>query len=87
MFPLAMAVGEVYSNQQHDRDIINLGGTNDHVLDEVAAAWGVNDGVVPLLNDIVADRTPRIGAEKSEEGCLYPRFNHASPGNSTLGAI
>ena len=32
---------------------ISLGGTSDHVLDEITVTWGVNDGDVVLKIDII----------------------------------
>jgi len=41
--------GKVTISWNHDEGAVSLGGTGDHVLDEVAVTWSINDGVVPLL--------------------------------------
>mmetsp|Transcript_13879 Transcript_13879/g.17117 ORF Transcript_13879/g.17117 Transcript_13879/m.17117 type:complete len:249 (+) Transcript_13879:866-1612(+) len=43
--------GEVTICWHHDQGHIGLGGTGNHVLDEVTMAWGIDDGVVPLLGE------------------------------------
>ena len=43
--------GEVTISWHHDQSHIGLGGPGNHVLDEVTMAWGINDGVVPLLGE------------------------------------
>mmetsp|Transcript_76454 Transcript_76454/g.120632 ORF Transcript_76454/g.120632 Transcript_76454/m.120632 type:complete len:492 (-) Transcript_76454:62-1537(-) len=43
--------GEVTISWHHDQCHISLGGTGNHVLDEVTVAWGIDDGVVPLLGE------------------------------------
>ena len=43
--------GEVTVGRDHDHGDISLGGTGNHVLDEVAVARGIDDGVVPLLSE------------------------------------
>ena len=42
--------GEVTISWNHDEGAVSLGGTCDHVLDEVTVAWSINDCVVPLLS-------------------------------------
>merc|ERR1719329_341863 len=41
--------GEVTVSWHHDHRAVSLRGTSNHVLDEVAVARGIDDGVVPLL--------------------------------------
>jgi hypothetical protein len=41
--------GEVTISWHHEQAHIGLGGTGNHVLDEVTVTWGVNDCVVVLL--------------------------------------
>merc|ERR1719229_832238 len=43
--------GEVTIGWHHDQCHIGLGGTSDHVLDEVTVARSIDDGVVPLLGE------------------------------------
>ena len=43
--------GEVAIGRHHDQRHVGLGGTGDHVLDEVPVTRRVNDGVVPLLRE------------------------------------
>jgi len=38
--------GEVTIGRDHEKSNISLGGTGDHVLDEITMAWGINDGVM-----------------------------------------
>merc|ERR1712226_557719 len=50
---LVVALGdgrrEVSICWHHDQGHICLGCSGDHVLDEVAVAWRINDGVMPFL--------------------------------------
>ena len=39
---------------------IGLGGTGDHVLDEVTVTGGIDDGVVPLLREELLRRAPQL---------------------------
>merc|ERR1719378_680036 len=41
--------GEVTVGRHHQERDVGLGGTRDHVLDEVAVTRRIDDGVVPLL--------------------------------------
>merc|ERR1719401_1342319 len=41
---------EVAIGRHHDEGNVRLRGTSDHVLDEVAVAWGIDDGIMPLLS-------------------------------------
>jgi len=43
--------GEVTVSGNHEEAHISLGGTGNHVLDEIPVAGGINDGVVPLLGE------------------------------------
>merc|ERR1719460_957974 len=43
--------GEITVAWHHDHGDISLGGTGNHVLDEIAVTWGINDGVVPLVSE------------------------------------
>lgn len=38
--------GEVTVGWNHKKAHVGLGGTGDHVLDEITVTWGINDGVV-----------------------------------------
>jgi hypothetical protein len=38
--------GEVTIGWDHQKSDIGLGGTSDHVLDEITMTWGINDGVM-----------------------------------------
>merc|ERR1712232_894526 len=40
---------EVSVGGHHDQSNIRLGRTSDHIFDEVAMSWGVNNSVVPLI--------------------------------------
>jgi len=42
---------EVTVSWNHKESDVSLGGTGNHVLDEITMAWGINDGVVPLLSE------------------------------------
>mmetsp|Transcript_14645 Transcript_14645/g.39179 ORF Transcript_14645/g.39179 Transcript_14645/m.39179 type:complete len:521 (+) Transcript_14645:50-1612(+) len=50
---LVVALGdggrEITVGRDHDKRNVRLGSAGDHVLDEIAMAWGIDDGVVPLL--------------------------------------
>merc|ERR1719223_1965100 len=46
---LGNGCGEITVSRNHDQRHICLRGPSDHVLDEIAVARGINDGVVPLL--------------------------------------
>ena len=50
MVALGDGSGEVAVCQHDDQAHVSLRGTGDHVLDEVAVARGIDDGVVPLLS-------------------------------------
>jgi len=41
--------GEVSVGGNHEEGDVRLGGTGDHVLDEIAMSGGVNDGVMPTF--------------------------------------
>jgi len=43
--------GEVTVGGDHEQGDIGLRGAGDHVLDEVAVARGIDDGVVPLVGE------------------------------------
>merc|ERR1719199_812849 len=43
--------GEVTVGRHHQERDVGLGGTRDHVLDEVAVTRRIDDGVVPLLSE------------------------------------
>merc|ERR1719253_788243 len=43
--------GEVTISRDHDHGNIGLGGTGNHVLDEITVTRGIDDGVVPLRGE------------------------------------
>mmetsp|Transcript_33515 Transcript_33515/g.60545 ORF Transcript_33515/g.60545 Transcript_33515/m.60545 type:complete len:323 (+) Transcript_33515:704-1672(+) len=43
--------GEVTIGGNHEEADIGLGGTGNHVLDEISMARGINDGVVPVVGE------------------------------------
>ena len=51
---------EVPVGRDHDERNVGLSRTGDHVLDEVAVARGINDGVVPLLREELLRRAPTL---------------------------
>ena len=51
MVALGDGRGEVAIGGHHDESHVRLGGTGDHILDEVAVAGRIDDGVVPLLGE------------------------------------
>ena len=46
---LANCTGEVTITRNHDEGHICLGGTGDHILDEIAVTWSINDNEMPFL--------------------------------------
>merc|ERR1740115_346756 len=51
MVALGNGGGEVTVAWHHDHGDISLGGTGNHVLDEISVTRSINDGVVPLLGE------------------------------------
>jgi len=43
--------GEVTIGGNHKKSNIGLGGTGNHVLDEITMAGGINDGVMPVIRE------------------------------------
>mmetsp|Transcript_32894 Transcript_32894/g.73903 ORF Transcript_32894/g.73903 Transcript_32894/m.73903 type:complete len:320 (-) Transcript_32894:22-981(-) len=43
--------GEITVSGNHEKSDVSLGGSGDHVLDEISMARGVDDGVVPLVGE------------------------------------
>jgi len=43
--------GEVTISRNHDHSAIGLGGTGNHVLDEISVSRGIDDGVVPRFSE------------------------------------
>ena len=67
----------------HEDGNIGLGGTGDHVLDEISVSWGINDGEDGLLglelpeSDINGDTSFSLGLELIEDpSVLERRFSH-----------
>ena len=52
--------GEVTVGRNHDHGAVSLGGTGNHVLNEVAVTRGIDDGVVPLLREELLRRAPEL---------------------------
>merc|ERR1712071_166082 len=51
MVALGNGGGEVTVAWHHDHGDVSLGGTGNHVLDEIAVTRSIDDGVVPLLGE------------------------------------
>ena len=71
------------ARRHHDQRDVRLRGARDHVLDEVAVARRIDDGVVPLLRvePALADCPPVLTSNHSSaletDHCLCPGFRLA----------
>jgi len=68
---------ELTSTGSNDENgAISLGGTSDHVLDEITMSWGVNDGDIVLRgfelpeSDIDGDTTFTLSLEFVQDPCV-----------------
>jgi len=62
--------GEVTVGGNHEQSHVSLGGTGDHVLDEITVTGGINDGVVPLLGVELLAREEMVTPRSRSSFCL-----------------